>query len=294
MLLFVASHKGSSPGKQGFKMMVSEDGFLYGSIGGGITEFNMVEKAKALLANNKQQAQLFKQVHRSNEPDSSGMICAGEQLIIIYPMCPDFIPTLEKFITANKGVLSITPNRFDFIASATQKNTIEFYKNHDENWDYKELINGGPHLYIIGGGHVGLATSKLFKSLNFRVTLLDCRQDLNTFVENTYADKKRIIDYNEITNYIPEGKHTYIVVMTHKYDDDRLIISKLSLNKYRYLGLLGSRSKIKILFRKLITEGFKERELKKIDAPIGLPINSKTPEEIAVSIAAKIIAVKNE
>ena len=112
MLLFVASHKGSSPGKQGFKMMVADDGFLFGSIGGGLTEFNMVEKAKDLLQKNAAKPLLIKQVHRTNETNSSGMICAGEQLVVLYPMNPSFITTLDIIIAEKKGILTITQNSF--------------------------------------------------------------------------------------------------------------------------------------------------------------------------------------
>jgi xanthine dehydrogenase accessory factor len=73
-----------------------------------------------------------------------------------------------------------------------------------------------------------------------------------------------------------------------------LIISKLLPGEFKYIGLLGSLSKIKTLNKKLIAEGFEKSTLNKIDAPIGSPIKSKTPAEIAVSIAAKIINLKNQ
>jgi xanthine dehydrogenase accessory factor len=112
--------------------------------------------------------------------------------------------------------------------------------------------------------------------------------------ENKYLDHVEIIDYNNIDVLIPQGKQIYIVVMTHKYEYDNLIISKLLTKRFRYLGLLGSRVKVNILRKKLIEDGFNPTDFNKVDAPIGIPINSKTPTEIAVSIAAKIISIKNQ
>ena len=107
MLLFVASHKGSSPGKQGFKMMVSEDGFLFGSVGGGRTEFTLVEMAKELMLKDSLiEPYLLNQVHRPDEKDSSGMICAGEQLVVLYPLKADNIPMIKNVIDEKKGVLT--------------------------------------------------------------------------------------------------------------------------------------------------------------------------------------------
>ena len=293
MLLFVASHKGSSPGKQGFKMMVADDGFLFGSIGGGLTEFNMVEKAKDLLQKIATKPLLIKQVHRTNEPNSSGMICAGEQLVVLYPMNPSLIKTLDLIIGEEKGILTIAPESFEFNTETILKGEISFQKSDEDSWEYQENINRIPHLYIIGGGHVGLATSRLFSMLDFKVSLFDNRKNINTFEDNQDLDNKFIIDYENIADYIPEGEEAYIVVMTHNYKDDKLILKKLLESNFQYLGLLGSHSKIKTLINKMISKGFDEAVLSRIDAPIGIAINSQTPAEIAVSIAAKIISVKN-
>ena len=294
MLLFVASHKGSSPGKQGFKMLVSDDGFLFGSIGGGLAEFNLVERAKDLLQENATKSLLVKQVHRTNEPNSSGMICAGEQLVVLYPMERDLIPTLNNIIANKKGLLSITPESFEFNTETILEGEVNFQKSDEDSWHYQENINRVPHLYIIGGGHVGLATSRLFSMLDFKVSLFDNRRNLNTFEENQSLNSKFVVDYENIAEYIPEGHETYIVVMTHNYEDDKLILKELHESKFHYLGLLGSNSKIKTLINNLISEGFDKEALSRIDAPIGIDINSQTPAEIAVSIAAKIISIKNQ
>lgn len=293
ILLLVVSHKGSSPGKQGFKMMIADDGFLFGSIGGGRTEYNLVETAKNLLSKDVSVPFFQNQIHREDEMDSSGMICAGEQLVLFYPMNSKHIPELNAIIKKDNGVLSISNTSFKLTVEATQKNDFTFQKNKNDSWQYKEKINQKSYIYLIGGGHVGLAVAKLFDMLDFEVTMFDDRKNLNTYDENSYSAHKEIIDYKNIADNIRKGDNSYIVILTHGYEADRLIFSKLLPYDFKYIGLLGSKAKIKAMFKTLIAEGFDKEKLQQADAPIGIPINSKTPAEIAVSIAAKIIAVRN-
>ncbi len=84
MLLLVVSSKGSSPGRQGFKMAVGIDGEIFGSVGGGIMEYNLVEEAKGYLKKSDFNAFLKKQIHKGGVTDGSGLICSGEQMVLFY------------------------------------------------------------------------------------------------------------------------------------------------------------------------------------------------------------------
>ncbi len=292
ILLLVCSHKGSSPGKQGFKMMVCEDGTLYGSIGGGRTEFQMVEKAKVLLQKDDFKPFLINQVHREDAEDSSGMVCAGEQLVLFYPIDSENLSTIKDIVLQKKGVLKITKDEFVFDEKAILKDDFIFEKY--EEWNYAENVNRKSKIFLIGGGHVGLATSQLFSLLDFEITVFENRENINTFENNSFADNKLLVDYNNIVDYIPEGNNTYIVILTHGHQVDKLVLSKLFKKDYKYIGLLGSKSKVRKMFNAFAKEGIDKEELAKVDAPVGLDIGSKTPAEIAVSIAAKIIAMRNK
>ena len=159
---------------------------------------------------------------------------------------------------------------------------------------YIEKLNVKNHLYILGGGHCALALSRQMRLLtDFRIHLFDDRTDLNTFLENDAAHEKTVIDYAKIADIIPEGSMVYVVLMTVGYRSDAEILRGLFSKKLKYLGMLGSRSKVETLLKDLENEGFGADFLAKIHAPIGLDIKSRTPEEIAVSIAAEIIKVKN-
>ncbi len=296
-LMTVIQHKGSSPGRQGFKMAVANDNEIFGSIGGGVMEFNLVELCKELLKGKNPKPFIKHQVHKGTVVDGSGMICSGEQTVVFYPLDNSKITPIEAILTAyaeNKsGVLSIIPSNLTFSIESEQDSKHNYTHTNETSWSYNEFLNKKDIVYIIGGGHVGLATSKLLKQLGFYIIVFDDRTHLNTFEENTFADKKQIIDYKNVSESIPESNSAYIAIMTNKYTDDKLALSKLIRKKYKFIGVLGSKAKLKLMFKVLLKEGFTKDELNNIHAPIGLHIYSQTPEEIAVSIAAQIITIKN-
>lgn len=130
--------------------------------------------------------------------------------------------------------------------------------------------------------------------MDFYISLFDDRAKLNTVEKNKFVNEKKIIDsYENIADFVADGKNVYTVVMTLGYKFDEIVIRKLFDKSFKYFGVLGSKAKMKTLLKNLEEEGFDKEKLSRIHTPIGLQINSRTPEEIAVSIAAEIIAVKN-
>ena len=296
-LLTVIENSGSSPGRKGFKMFVSEDGFIFGSVGGGIMEFTLIEQARTLLKEEKHSIFFKKQIHKGNIHDGSGMICSGEQTVVFHPLNINHVPVVETILDSLKNntnrTLLFSSSFFGFIDGKIE----EKYKceiSSKTKWFFKEQIGFRETLYIVGGGHVGLAVSNLFKNLNFHIIVFDNRADLNTLEINKSANQKIVIDYHQIENYLIEGHDKYVAIMTNKYTDDKLVLSKIIRNSYKYIGVLGSKAKLKTMWEVMLREGYSKTELEKIYAPIGTSIKSQTPEEIAVSIAAEIISIKNQ
>ena len=117
----------------------------------------------------------------------------------------------------------------------------------------------------------------------------------NTIEKNRFAHEIRIIDgYDRIGDYVDEGDTSYVVVMTLGYVCDGQAIRSLIYKDLKYFGVLGSNAKMSTMFKEFIKEGFPAEKLDRIRTPIGIAINSRTPEEIAISIAAEIISVKND
>ena len=299
MLLYVLESKGSSPGRQGFFMAVNATGEMDGSIGGGMMEHKFVEMVKEKLRDTSAAStDIKKQVHdKSAAKNQSGMICSGEQTILLHILQPDDLNQVKNIIQSleqyQNGTLTLSPKGILFYPDPPEVD-FGFFNPSEDDWLYVEKTGYKNNLYIIGGGHCALALSGLMRSMDFYIRVYDDRADLKTMVENDAAHEKyTITNYEQIAASIPEGINEYIVVMTFGYRSDDLVIRSLLGKNYRYLGVLGSQTKINKLFDDYRKEGINESCLEQIHTPIGLEIHSQTPEEIAVSIAAEIIRVKN-
>jgi len=299
ILLYVLESKGSSPGRQGFFMAVNDQGNMAGSIGGGIMEHKFVELAKSILTNNSETNSVHLQVHSKSAPEhQSGMICSGEQTIFLHDIherekvqIVDLVSNLEN---KNIGWLYLSPEGIRF--SVVEYGNVQGLEmNSVDDWKFQIKIGEKPIIHIIGGGHCSLALSKLMDFLDFEVHVYEDRPDLNTFVDNSFATKKVLVKhYSELSTEIPQNENHFVVVMTFGYRTDDQVIRALKDWKFAFLGVLGSRKKIEKMRMDYHAEGFDSGWLQSISAPVGLPIKSQTPEQIAVSIAAEIIGVMNK
>lgn len=301
MLLYVLESSGSSPGRQGFFMAVNASGEMEGSVGGGIMEHKFVELAKARLKDEVAEVSLHKQVHDKSSPkNQSGMICSGEQTILLYTIREKDITHINNIVSClekNKnGKLQLSPAGFNFENRFPyHEPPYDFLYNSEDDWLYTENIGYKNHLYIIGGGHCALALSRIMCTMDFHIHLYDNREGLNTMQRNDYAHEKKVVeDYAELLHCIPSGNNNYVVIMTFGYRTDDQAFRALVRKKFKYIGMLGSQKKIDKMFMDYKGEEAVTNRLIQAYAPIGLPINSQTPEEIAVSIAAEIIKIKNE
>ena len=284
VLMVVIANEGSSPGRKGFKMLVTQNQ-MYGTIGGGIMEHKMVELAESLLTKPSFEPFIKHQIHDKSAPkDQSGMICSGEQTIAFYDIDTDFIPTATQIILEENSWISYT--NFGVSVNEETSETAE--------WLFKEKNSLTQKVYIIGGGHVGLALSETLSKLDFELHLIDHREHLNTMEANDFVQSKQVIDFERITDYIPEGDAIYVVIMSFGYRTDDIIIRRLLGKKFKYIGMLGSAAKIEALFKNLEADGFDKEQIAKVHAPIGLDIKSETTQEIAISIAAQLIQIRTQ
>ncbi len=349
-LLLVLRSTGSSPGRQGFKMAVTA-AEVAGSIGGGIMEHKWVELARQRLREADAAPLLRPQIHRREAPaDRSGMMCSGEQDVLLLPLTAADLPTVaaiegtlhtlrgghlavsevgglrflppvaaaasvaaaaagttpaadtagnaaptggatpETAATAATKALAEAPAP---LASEPATGSDDFYHYQPGvAWRYRERLGFRDQLTIVGGGHVSLALANVLANLDFELTVLDDRADLPTLAANHAAHHRRIIDYEQIAAAMPAGPHRYVVVMTVGYRTDAVVLQQLLRRPGRYLGVMGSVAKVAELRRGLREAGFTDQEIARLRGPIGLPIQSQTPEEIAISIAAELIQVR--
>ncbi len=296
-LLTVIENIGSSPGRKGFKMLIANDGFICGSIGGGVMEFSLVEEARALLEKGDMHIFLKRQIHRGHKEYGSGMICSGEQTVVFHPLNVKDVEMVKKLIDCEennrKGILEIGSEFIRFLADE-QINGFDCEITSEMEWKFREPVGVVNTLYIIGGGHVSVAVSDLFVNLGFQVEVFDDRENLNTLEENNSAHKKQVIHFHKIQDYVRVGNQSYVTIMTNRYIDDKLVLGKLIQSDFAYIGVLGSKAKLKAMWEVLQREGVSKEELDKVHGPIGISIKSQTPQEIAVSIAAEVIQIKNK
>ena len=309
-LLCVVRSEGSSPGRQGFKMAVTADA-VAGSIGGGIMEHKFVELARQRLQSGDATPLLRPQIHRREAPaDRSGMMCSGEQDVLLWPLTTGdsaTVAAIEKALQTLSGDFlelslagglrfgppAVVSEAADKAAAATDTASPDFYDYQPGAvWRYRERLGFRDQLTIVGGGHVSLALSNVAAALDFELTVLDDRPDLPTLESNHAAHHRRVIDYEKVAAEMPAGPHQYVVVMTVGYRTDAVVLRHLVGLPFRYLGVMGSTVKVAELRRGLREEGFSEAEIARLRGPIGVPIQSQTPEEIAISIAAELIQAR--
>lgn len=287
VLITVVEHSGSVPGVAGAKAFVTETS-LVGTIGGGLAEATLVDRVRSSTPSFPEQTQF------RHTPDGDGTLCSGVQRFVILPIDTSDSPMIEGIVQAitdhAPATLRYSNTGLSFYSDATG---IPSASTLEPDWHFEEVVGDCDVLTIIGGGHVGLALSRIATTLGVRVRVLDNRTDVPTMAENTWASERKTVEYSTIDRSVPAGERSYVVIMTHGHEHDLEVLRALLHHNLRYLAMLGSRAKVAKLFAGLRTDGVSDELLDKVRAPAGLPIGSHTPEEIAVSIAAEIIAERN-
>ena len=224
---------GSSPQKEGAKMLVRDDGTILGTLGGGCLETEVAQVAKMAIRDGSPRTIPFELTEKHG-----GLVCGGKVLVYIEPVIPD------------------------------------------------------PDLIILGAGHVGKALSKLAGFAGFRVTVTDDRAEHANRETLPDADDVLVTGFTDVFSHFMPGRNAYIVIATRGHNHDLEALRTALDTDARYIGLLGSRRKKALLFKKLEEEGYPKDSLSRIITPVGLDIGSVTPEEIAISIMAQIIETR--
>jgi len=298
---FVAAHGDHSPGTAGAKLLVPERGEPLGSVGGGIMEHNVVQRARTVLADGAAftpEVEVLEH-HTRGTGTASGLVCAGSQTNLYYLCTPErdraAVEQVEALVAADRpGWLTIRPAGMaaEAGAPALDRPAVVFAPEA-EGWRYEEHLLNRKRLAILGGGHCSLALSRLMHWLGYEVLVFDVRPAIRSFENNPYARTVRLTDYREAPAHIPFPALTGVVAMTNSFEADVRGLAGVLPLPFPYIGLMGSDAKIGRVLTVLRKEGFSREDLARITAPVGLPIESDTPEEIAVSVAAQLIQRKN-
>ncbi|MCK4546856.1 MAG: XdhC family protein [Candidatus Eisenbacteria sp.] len=153
-----------------------------------------------------------------------------------------------------------------------------------------EPLLAAERLHIFGAGHVARALAELAKRVGFAVTVIDPRPEQANRERFPFADDIVVRGFAEVAAETVPGPDTYVVVLTPEHKHDEEVVRAVLNSPFRYVGMIGSRRKVATLISHLKEAGFGEEVMRKLHSPIGLDIGAETPEEIAVSIVAELVA----
>ncbi len=156
---------------------------------------------------------------------------------------------------------------------------------------FVEPILPQPMLYVFGGGHVSMAVARAATAAGFGIGVVDDRE--------TFANQERFpmaqdiyTSYEDAFEKIHPNAASYLVIVTRGHKEDMRVLAWAVRTEARYVGMIGSKRKVLSVYRALENEGYKPEEFERVYAPMGLEIGALSPEEIAVSIAAELVAVR--
>ncbi|MFZ5432171.1 MAG: XdhC family protein [Calditrichota bacterium] len=158
---------------------------------------------------------------------------------------------------------------------------------------YIEPLANPHQLFIIGGGHCGVELSQLAARVGFTVTVIDNRADWANAQKHPAAARTICTAYDDVESHIHFSPDAFIVIMTHGHQHDEQVLRICLRHEARFIGVIGSKRKAKTMFEHLKADGINEQDIAQVHCPIGMEIYSHTPAEIAVSIVAQLVAIKN-
>lgn len=276
MLCVVVATRGSTPQERGAKMLVLGDGKTIGTLGGGCVEAEVRQQALKLLAAEQSAALEFKL--NSDYGWDDGLICGGVMQIACRYLTPNDAPQFRQLVdalAAGQGTEFI----FDYVVDHQPRR-------------YFEQMGPPPTLLIAGGGHVGQALANIAAAAEFDVCVIDDRADIISPQRFPTARQRIVGDIEQELHKFPIRHDTYVVIVTRGHRHDGRALAAVIGSPAKYLGLIGSKAKIKLIFDDLAASGVDPQQLLRVHAPIGLDIGAVTVAEIAVSIAAELIAIK--
>ena len=147
-------------------------------------------------------------------------------------------------------------------------------------------------LLVIGAGHIAVPMHEIGKILGFEVIVVDDRADFATKERFPSADEVLCIPFSTVPAQITIDRTTYLVLVTRAHEHDEAVLRQVADSRAPYIGMIGSKRRVITVYRRLLEEGVTQEQLRRIYAPVGLAINARTPQEIAVAVMAEIVSVK--
>ena len=314
MLLSVIAGSGSTPRGAGAKMAVFADGSSIGTIGGGALEYKSQQMAVDALQKKQSYTMEFK-LH-PNQVADLGMVCGGDVEVYFQyidaskPETLALLATLSEALEQNTDswlVTRISQNghwaeqtiladrkklaQMGFPSPLTNKTAIVTYEGSKY---YAEPFQTSGRVYIFGGGHISKSLVPVLYPLGFRSVVIDDKPEFSNKTRFPLAEETILAPFTDYSKAVQITPSDYIIIMTRGHANDYDVLVQALRTDACYIGMIGSRSKLKTTREKLLADGFSDDDFNRVHAPIGLAIKAVTPEEIAISIASELILVRAE
>ena len=327
----VVRTKGSTPQKPGAKLLVRNDGSGVGTLGGGCVEGDIWYAAKQLMKN-RGSAETIGYELNEEIAAQDGLVCGGTMFFLVDPIYEKgqealFLDEINSAYLGGEPValaslVKTTPDidsklggkplirsdssvegtlGADNLNSEAIKYAIELmaygnskYVRSETGAEYfVEGYTTPPRIILCGGGHVSRAIYTFAVNLGFNLTVIDDREE---FANNTrFPLGDVVVAENSAEGFrsVEINKNTFIVIATRGHRYDHVSLEAALNTSASYIGLLGSKRKTILIYEELLSKGVSIDRIKDVRAPIGLDINARTPEEIAISIMAEILMIRN-
>lgn len=295
-LATVARVRGSTPVPAGTKMLVGAEGRLIGSVGGGCVEAEVI--GAALEAQRRRAPTLITHHLNADLAGDLGLSCGGTVDIFVEPLVAEdsYVRVLESASTAESGLVRTATDwdrghpikTFEPLTEGARSGAVAMLTR--DGRFVEERLLPAPRVFVFGAGHVGAAIARAAATAGFRVVVIDDRAE--------YADRSRFAgeidvlaaDVEDALVRYPLSAADAVVIATRGHRNDALILERVATSAAGYVGLLGSKRKKIVVTKGLRAAGVPARSLQRVRVPVGLAIGAVTPEEIAISVVAELIA----
>lgn len=315
-LASVAHRRGSLPMSATAKMLVTTRGARLGTVGGGCLEAEITERA--LDVAKRREPAISEHTLNSELAGDYGLTCGGtavmfiepvfrdEMLAQVYAACVSTAARGDRAIVVTDAVWIEGPQKAllagDELIGRASREMCLVARSVDARAEspilagqvLAEPLVGKPRLVVFGGGHVGARVAEAAAFAGWRVTVVDDRAEFADPARHPVAEATMTCDYHDIPQSLGIGADTYVVVATRGHQHDAVVVDQLARLETRYLGMLGSRRKVALTWKLLEEQGIPRPRLDRIHAPVGLSIGADTPEEIAISVVAELVATRRQ
>lgn len=310
-LCTVVEVKGSAPRHVGSRMLAGGDGWIAGSVGGGLVEARALEAGRHALATGR--SLVLEVEMRGTDAEGPELVCGGVTRILVEPL-PPAASYRHAVDLASRGERALLVKRVPDGETAVLGEDGEWTPGPLEGADAGALLRHlgsgqarfleGPALFldpvlprekllILGGGHVGRALAAVAAPLGFAVTVADDRAEFLEPARLPFGVETRLGSFSDVVAAFPFDLATYAVIVTRGHACDLECARAVLPRPHRYAGLMASRRKTRILTDRLLADGLDPARVDSLRTPIGLAIGAETPEELAISIAGELVAVRH-